>query len=92
MIQVLSPQEIAPELAGDLKLLDVEDADAAEITSAPALLKYYKRNLAAYCKELSDLLHRGAPRGRSTCGRIPPIRSSRWSLNYLRRDPVAAVI
>jgi uncharacterized protein (DUF58 family) len=61
VIQVLSPQEISPDLAGDLKLLDVEDADAAEITVSSALIKYYKRNLAAYCKELHDFCtHRGA--------------------------------
>ena len=57
VIQVLSPQEIAPELAGDLKLLDVEDADTAEITVSSALIKYYKRNLAAYCEELREFLH-----------------------------------
>jgi uncharacterized protein (DUF58 family) len=61
VIQVLAPQEIAPELAGDLKLLDIEDADAAEITVSSALLKYYKRNLAAYCDELKNFCtNRGA--------------------------------
>ncbi len=54
VIQVLSPQEIEPDLAGDLKLLDIEDADLAEITVSSALIKYYKRNLAAYCNELKD--------------------------------------
>ncbi len=61
VIQVLSPQEITPEMAGDLKLLDIEDADAAEITVSSALLKYYKRNLAAYCDELKNFCtNRGA--------------------------------
>jgi len=61
VIQVLSPQEIAPELAGDLKLLDIEDGDAAEITVSAALIKYYKRNLAAYCEELRGFCtNRGA--------------------------------
>ncbi|MBP7052321.1 MAG: DUF58 domain-containing protein [Phycisphaerae bacterium] len=61
VIQVLSPQEISPELAGDLKLLDVEDGDAAEITVGPALIKYYKRNLAAWCDELRTFCtNRGA--------------------------------
>jgi uncharacterized protein (DUF58 family) len=57
-IQVLSPQEISPELAGDLKLLDVEDGDAAEITVSAALIKYYKKNLAAYCEELNEFCTR----------------------------------
>ncbi len=61
VIQVLSPQEISPALAGDLRLLDVEDADTAEITVSPALIRYYKRNLAAYCDELrSFCANRGA--------------------------------
>lgn len=54
VIQVLSPEELRPELTGDLKLLDIEDADAAEITVSSALLKYYKRNLSAYCNELQN--------------------------------------
>lgn len=58
VIQVLSPQEIEPELGGDLKLLDIEDGDAAEITVSSALLKYYKRNLAAYCSDLNDFCTR----------------------------------
>ena len=57
-IQVLSPQEIAPEISGDLKLVDVEDADAAEITVSAALLDYYKRNLSAYCNELKQFCTR----------------------------------
>jgi uncharacterized protein (DUF58 family) len=61
VIQVLSAQELSPELTGDLKLVDIEDADAAEITVSGALLKYYKRNLTAYCNELKDFCtHRGA--------------------------------
>ena len=52
VIQLLSPQEVEPSLAGDLKLVDVEDGDEAEVTISAALLKFYKRNLAAYCNEL----------------------------------------
>jgi uncharacterized protein (DUF58 family) len=57
-IQVLSPQEISPDLTGDLRLLDIEDGDAAEITVSAALINYYKRNLAAYCSELNDFCTR----------------------------------
>lgn len=61
VIQVLSPQELEPELTGDLKLLDMEDGDQAEITISAALLKYYKKNLSAYCNELKDFCtNRGA--------------------------------
>jgi uncharacterized protein (DUF58 family) len=61
VIQVLSAQELSPKVSGDLKLIDIEDTDAAEITVSAALLKYYKRNLTAYCNELKDFCtHRGA--------------------------------
>jgi uncharacterized protein (DUF58 family) len=82
VIQVLSPQEISPELAGDLKLLDIEDADMAEITVSSALLKYYKRNLAAYCQELGEFCtHRGAVYVRAnSADSIEAL-----VLNYLRR-------
>lgn len=82
LIQVLSPQEIAPELGGDLKLLDIEDADTAEITVSTALIKYYKRNLAAYCRDLNDFCtRRGGVYVRTNSG--DSVES--LVLNYLRR-------
>ena len=53
-VQVLSPQELEPEMVGDLKLIDIEDQDNAEVTISNALIKYYKKNLSAYCNELKD--------------------------------------
>ena len=46
--------ELEPDISGDLKLVDIEDDDTSEITISSALLKYYKRNLTAYCNELKD--------------------------------------
>ena len=81
-IQVLSPQEISPELGGDLKLLDVEDADTAEVTVSAALIKYYKKNLAAYCQELNDFcVRRGAVYVRANSADSVEA----LVLNYLRR-------
>lgn len=51
-IQCLSPQEVEPEITGDLRLRDVEDLDLADITVSAPLLKRYKANLAAYCDQL----------------------------------------
>jgi uncharacterized protein (DUF58 family) len=53
-IQVLSPQELNPDFSGDLKLVDLEDGDTAEVTVSAALLKFYKRTLGAYCNELKE--------------------------------------
>jgi hypothetical protein len=51
-LQVLSPQELEPDITGDLRLRDVEDGDSAEVTISAMLLKRYKANLAAYCDQL----------------------------------------
>jgi uncharacterized protein (DUF58 family) len=81
-IQVLCPQELSPDLSGELKLIDIEDADAAEITVSAALSKYYKRNLTAYCNKLKDFC--------TSRGAVYVLANSADSveslvLNYLRR-------
>lgn len=48
VLHVLSPVEMDPDLKGDLKLVDCEDADEAEISVSNQLLKKYKVTLAAY--------------------------------------------
>ena len=51
-LQILSPEEIDPPLVGDLRLIDAEDDDAAEVTISRATLNRYKQNLQAYCAQL----------------------------------------
>ncbi|MDX1930856.1 MAG: DUF58 domain-containing protein [Pirellulaceae bacterium] len=48
VLHMLSPEEMDPDLKGDLKLVDCEDEDEAEISVSSALLKKYKATLAAY--------------------------------------------
>ncbi len=61
VIQILSPQELEPDLTGDLKLVDVEDDDVAEITVSKLLLDKYKANLQAYCESIRTYcMQRGA--------------------------------
>jgi uncharacterized protein (DUF58 family) len=48
VIHVLAPEELEPELKGDLKLVDCEDRDFAEITVSRPLLDRYRRTLAAF--------------------------------------------
>ena len=57
-LQILSPQEIEPDITGDLRLRDVEDFDQAEVTITAPLLKRYKQTLAAYCGQLRDFCAR----------------------------------
>ena len=58
VIQILSQEEIEPEIVGDLKLVDVEDEDEAEITVSGPLLKRYKQNLAAFRAALHEFCTR----------------------------------
>ena len=58
VIQVLSPQELEPELAGDLRLKDIEDGDREEVTISAPLIKRYKHTLAAYTNQLRDFCAR----------------------------------
>lgn len=48
VLQMLSPEEMSPELTGDLKLIDCEDEDEAEISVSTAVIKKYKATLAAF--------------------------------------------
>ncbi len=82
VLQVLSPQELKPDWTGDLKLLDVEDADTAEITVSSALLKYYRKNLTAYCNEIKEFCTR---RGSTYVLSNSADSVEVLVLNYLRR-------
>ncbi|MGL4512092.1 MAG: DUF58 domain-containing protein [Lacipirellulaceae bacterium] len=48
VLQVLSPEELDPAVVGDLRLVDCEDGDAAEVTVSGALLARYKRTVGAF--------------------------------------------
>jgi len=51
VVHVLSGEELDPELAGDLRLVDCEDGDGADITVSAPLLARYKRTLAAFLED-----------------------------------------
>ncbi|QDV33853.1 DUF58 domain-containing protein [Tautonia plasticadhaerens] len=48
VVHVLSREEVEPEIVGDLRLVDCEDDDEAEITVSAPLLRRYKETLDAY--------------------------------------------
>jgi len=54
VIHVLSREEVEPELVGDLRLVDSEDEDEAEITVSAPLLRRYKDNLNAFVGGLKE--------------------------------------
>jgi uncharacterized protein (DUF58 family) len=51
VIQVLSTAEIEPAIAGDLRLVDCEDFEEAEITVSAPLLARYKQTVAGFIEE-----------------------------------------
>ena len=48
VIHVLSQEELEPDVQGDLKLVDCEDQDIAEITVSAPLMNRYKQTLNAF--------------------------------------------
>jgi uncharacterized protein (DUF58 family) len=58
LIQVLSPEELNPDLAGDLKLVDCEDGDATEISVSRPLMDRYRRTLAAFTEGAREFCSR----------------------------------
>ena len=54
VIQVLSQPEIDPDINGDLKLLDCEDGDIAEISVSQRLIDRYRQTLAAFIEQARD--------------------------------------
>jgi uncharacterized protein (DUF58 family) len=82
VIQVLSQAEIEPDLTGDLKLLDVEDEDVAEITVSGPLIRRYKENLNAFRAALHDFCTRRGVTCLFTSTQVP---FDRLVLHYLRQ-------
>jgi uncharacterized protein (DUF58 family) len=54
VIHVLSREEVEPSLVGDLRLVDCEDGEEAEISVSANLLKRYKGELDAFVGGLRD--------------------------------------
>jgi len=48
VIHILSQEELEPDVQGDLKLVDCEDQDEAEITVSAPLMNRYQQTLNAF--------------------------------------------
>lgn len=82
VIQILSQEEIEPGLIGDLKLVDVEDDDEAEITVSAPLLERYRDTLNAYRATLNHFCTRRGISYLFTSNQVP---FERLVLGYLRQ-------
>jgi uncharacterized protein (DUF58 family) len=82
VIQILSQEEIEPDIVGDLRLVDIEDDDVAEITVSGPLLKRYKQNLAAFRAGIHEFCTRRGVTYLFTSNQVP---FDRLVLSYLRQ-------
>ena len=82
VIHILSEEEIDPGVVGDLRLVDIEDDDIAEITASAPLLKRYKQNLTAYRAALHEFCTRRGITYLFTSNQVP---FDRLVLTYLRQ-------
>jgi len=58
VVQVLSAEELDPELEGDLRLIDCEDGDVAEVTVTGPLLARYRQTLGALVGSVREFCNR----------------------------------
>jgi len=54
VLHVLAPEEMEPEIAGDLTLVDVEDGDETDVTVSAPLLARYRETLSAFISGVRD--------------------------------------
>lgn len=81
-VQILSQEELEPDLTGDLKLVDAEDEDAAEITVSGPLLRRYRENLNTFRAALHEFCTRRGASCLFTSNQVP---FDRLVLHYLRQ-------
>lgn len=82
VMHVLSQEEIDPDVTGDLKLVDCEDHDIAEITVSAPLLARYKKTLDSFTRGAQEFCNR---RGMSYLLAHNQLPVKDLMSNYLRR-------
>lgn len=82
VIHILAHEELHPELKGDLKLVDCEDGDEADITVSGPLLKRYEQTLQAFIGTARDFCGRRDIVHLLAHNRVPV---DQLITNYLRR-------
>jgi uncharacterized protein (DUF58 family) len=58
LVHILSPAEVDPDIVGDLRLVDSEDDDVAEITVSRPLLDRYRQTLSSYIEGAREFCNR----------------------------------
>lgn len=58
LVHILSEEETAPSLRGDLRILDSETGGSRELSVTPQLLERYARTVTAFCSEIELFCHK----------------------------------
>jgi uncharacterized protein (DUF58 family) len=58
LMQVLSPEELNPEIRGDMKLVDAETGLTTEVSISPRLLAQYLATVQQFCGDLEEFAKR----------------------------------
>jgi uncharacterized protein (DUF58 family) len=82
VVHVLSAEELDPQLRGDLKLVDCEDDDVAEITTSRPLLDRYQKSLRSFLEGAREFCTR---RGITYLTARSDMPVERMVSDYLRR-------
>ena len=82
VVHILSPEEWEPALVGDLRLVDSEDEDVAEVSISRSILRRYQQTVRQFCTQVRDFCAR---RDLVYC----PLRTDQpvetWIASYLRQ-------
>lgn len=82
VVHLLSPEELDPDVKGDLRLIDCEDGHEAEITASRPLLNRYQRTVASFVEVAQTFCTR---RGMSYLMTNTNIPVDKIVSNYLRQ-------
>ena len=82
VVHLLSPEELDPDVKGDLRLIDCEDGHEAEITASRPLLNRYQRTVASFVEAAQTFCTR---RGMSYLMTNTNIPVDKIVSNYLRQ-------
>lgn len=58
VVHLLSAEELEPDIKGDLKLVDCEDQDIAEVTASLPLVRRYRQTLASFVETTREFCNR----------------------------------
>jgi uncharacterized protein (DUF58 family) len=58
LLQILSPDELDPQIQGDWRLRDSEGKGNVDVSASPAVLQAYKKRLAEFTEQLAACAHK----------------------------------